>query len=433
MINLILFSILFNLGLQDFESHISSKDLYESKIPAPTDLSLPGDTCLNVKGIISNCQTLWIKVNIHLYVNDQCEGKLAMSSGVTYDTNLENAYSIAEDIINKSNLFAENISDNKPFQNESIKLPPVAQCYPMRFLLKDVHVHCDNQRLTDKHNWNNQVVNQNDEINVFVTKITNGPNGWTNFKGDYLVSNGLTGAIIPHEVLHIGNVHHTWEEYGIYQLEDTWQNNVDWDHDCNPDTPNFKGAINCWSTADSSKCPMISCPLNIKHPCCDWGHQTSNLMSGSAWAENGTYATVTHDQIERALTTFNQLFCQKIAAIDPECPPSSSVIGILPAENLQDDTSYSINFEASMNEVEYKYEFFLDGLDEQKLVYSCNWKNGKAKSYCVNLKSKWYAKPGNYEDGFKAGYTYNVKLLTKDACGNIAESTKSFTLPPLKD
>ena len=49
--------------------------------------------------------------------------------------------------------------------------------------------------------------------------VVNTGNEDANFTGNFLVTNGLTGAIIPHEILHIGNVHHTHEEYGLFESE----------------------------------------------------------------------------------------------------------------------------------------------------------------------------------------------------------------------
>ena len=107
--------------------------------------------CLDVEDIVYNCTPVWIAVNVHVFLDDNCEGNIAISDGAfcqDCDLTAENVDVIIEDFIHRANQFAENISDNIPWTSELIAVgqdptTATAQCFPYRLLLKGIHVHCN--------------------------------------------------------------------------------------------------------------------------------------------------------------------------------------------------------------------------------------------------------------------------------------------------
>ncbi len=433
-------------------------DLHNDIMPS-SQISSSSDSetqigCFDVEKVISDCDLIWVRVNVHFFLDDNCEGDIAawdklwcIQNNPPYlpgcDFSAGNVHNIAEMLINRSNEFAENMSDNSLFYNETVKLglepssssPP--QCMPIRFLLDGVHIHCDkkSQLITAYNLFYSNQINPGGSVNIFVTQTgtINGanPGGFTNYGENAMVNASLTwGApsTIIHEFAHMYDVRHPWEEVGQFECSDTFDPRWSWDHDCNPNTPEIESET-CWD-ANPRHDGKNACDNPIfctDHPCCDWDIQTTNIMAYSGWASNGDYATMSTQQLRILLTKLNK-DCKKVVTVDPDCPPPSANIVIPPLEGKGSDCDFCINFGASMNETEYQISFeqMVNGVGIP--FRSTGWVSRPAGQYCISLRSlKGY---GDFLDGgFKKGGKYKITLSIKNDCGEVSNKTVEITLP----
>jgi hypothetical protein len=403
--------------------------------------------CFDIRAIVDDCKKVWLGVNVHVFLDNNCEGEIAINDRqycINCDLTSDNIQAVLEDIINRANAFAENISDNIPWGNELIAIGQqpgsgVAQCFPIRLVLKGVHVHCNSalQQIASGTNLLSSLgVNPTSEINIFITGIS-GAGGYTNYWSNAIYTSALTwggAATLWHEVAHTADVHHPWEEGVLTNLTDTWDPSYSWDDDCNPSTPPVI-KYSCWDDHPkypdgTNICPIDRCG-NV-HPCCGWGHQTTNFMAYSAWGVNGDVATFSKQQLILMLNTINEKFCNKVVAIDPECAPPSAVIYLPPLEGTGNDCSYCFQLGGSMNEDSYNVTFTEIQNGSSVQILNTGWINTAATSYCINLAP---IKSGSNQlnGGFKAGHTYSIKLKVKNACGIESEQSRTFTLPGVKN
>jgi hypothetical protein len=73
---------------------------------SPDYPSTATEPCFNIDSVQANCVPIYINVNVHFFLDDNCEGKLATAPYVTANLNPTNAFNIAEQLIQKSNLFS---------------------------------------------------------------------------------------------------------------------------------------------------------------------------------------------------------------------------------------------------------------------------------------------------------------------------------------
>lgn len=400
---------------------------------------VPEAACFDPEDVFDQCQQVWVRVNIHFFLNDDCEGNLAMGPCDSCNLAPENAAALAEDLIQRANMFATNMSDNHPFPNEltytGTTQPYTPPCFPVRFLLKGVHIHCntDLQQISGgnlKHLW----VNPESEINIMITDIANSPfgnpTGYASYYGDYIVSEATDWAgpsVLLHEMAHIAGVRHPWDESGNTNLSDTWNPNWAWDHDCNPATfPVVDEA--CWNNEPTfngeSACNGSFC---TDHPCCDWSMQTTNIMAYSGWAANATYATISPGQVGVMLHNLSTILCDKIEHIGNDCPPPSAVVTTIP-EKSDDVCKICFDFSASMNESAYQLSFYDVSFPDNVPVQTTGWMNGEAGKYCIHLKT---LKSGSEQlsGGLVSGKTYRATLSLRNDCGAEDEVSVSFSIP----
>jgi len=399
----------------------------------------PESACFDPDDVFDQCQKVWVRVNIHFFLDDNCEGDLAM--GPCDDCNLasDNAAALAEDLIYRANAFADNMSDNHPFPNELAYTGPsepyTPPCFPIRFLLKGVHIHCksDLQQISGG-NLNHLWVNPDSEINIMLTDIANSPfgnpTGYATYYGNYMVSEAIDWAgpsVLLHEMCHIAGVRHPWDESGNTNLPDTWNPVWEWDHDCNPSTfPIVDEA--CWSDEPTfngeSACDGNFC---IDHPCCGWSMQTTNIMAYSGWAANAQYATISPGQVRWMLKNLSTLLCHKIEYVGGDCPPPSAIVTSIP-ESSKDDCKICFDFRASMNESAYSLTLN-NALDPFGVpVQATGWIQETAGIHCIHLKTM---KNGSNSmlGGLIRGNSYTARLMVRNDCGIEDGVTVSFAIP----
>ncbi|HMQ62414.1 MAG TPA: hypothetical protein PKE06_17180, partial [Flavilitoribacter sp.] len=98
------------------------------------------DHCFTVQTIFDNCTKIWLRVNIHFFLDDNCEGTLDPLGIETISP--EQAYEVAESLINSAN---DRLENNREQWNQAPwGVPPdqTRYCVPFRYLLSGVYVHC---------------------------------------------------------------------------------------------------------------------------------------------------------------------------------------------------------------------------------------------------------------------------------------------------
>ena len=402
--------------------------------------------CLNVNDVIENCPRIWVAVNMHFFFDQNCEGEFSGETAWCHqykpdyypgcDFTAPNVHRIARTLIERTNAFADNMSDNVPWPNEQkhIGREPgtvKAQCFPIRFLLKDVYVHCAKTTDSRMSFFKNLERNETRELNIFVKNIPDSmstSNGYTNYEANEIITEGVNWdgpAIIIHEFGHTNNVVHPWEEYGKAQVADTWDPSWEWDDDCNPKTP-AKRKNTCWDdqpkvtrgTEKISVCPPPDC--TNQHPCCGWELQTTNIMAYSGWASNGDYATISTGQLTVLINTLSRKFCNKIVSIAAPCDPPSAILYVPPKLSSDDLGYYMFEPGASMNCHEHRLSLYRMNGEKPALIDQSAWAPGTPATFYAEKKGKITYVPGLW---------YKLTLEVRNKCGDTASRSVMFEIP----
>lgn len=124
--------------------------MYECGMEEPTSPPVP-DTqknhCFEVDLIQETCTKVWVRINVHFFLDDNCGGTLDPLG--LEDIPIEDAYKVAEEWVESAN---EQLGDLYPqwiqiplwhsMWNDPANVKP-AQCNPIRYALSGVYIHCD--------------------------------------------------------------------------------------------------------------------------------------------------------------------------------------------------------------------------------------------------------------------------------------------------
>ncbi len=406
-------------------------DIVPSAFVSPEYPTTASDHCFDIEFVQDNCIPVYINVNVHFFLDDNCQGNIATAPGVTGNLNPTNAFEIAEQMINDANAFFEGMSSNSQNLNYQWNTQAhgatatEAQCIPIRYVLSGTRIHCksSSQDISGVGEVSSLFANGGSEINVFVGNIPGTANGFSNFNVNWLVSENFGPAVFNHEIGHALNLNHTFSDGGD-GCDDTWDYNWSWDSDCNG-TSNASGT-NCWSSEVNIN-GLNACNLEnfcVAHPCCEWSAQNNNLMAYSAWAGNPDYSALTPCQITTMLTNLAEYKCDFIEV--GGCPPPSAFVGTVPqpANSTKCQTCFYLN--GSFNESGYEMDILRP--NGTKIVSTGEVFN-EAGKFCISTK---YTKTGTpyYPNGFQAGQEYTIKLNVFNECGDEDQTEFKFILPP---
>ena len=361
-IYLLLFSLITSLpAIAQFNCELSA----EMESSFPDEIPTPLDRCFDISDLIDNCTPVFIRVNIHFFLDDDCDGNLAAAPSVTENLLPNNAFALAEDLVDYANEFFENMSANTldlNYQwNSAAHNATVTsnQCIPIRYVLAGVYIHCssDDQDVTLSESFddfNSFAINPLTEVNVFVSDFTSGNgNGFADPIANEACVENFTPGLFNHELGHVFSLKHPFD---VDPCDDTWSDRWVWDRDCNGSFETE--GKSCWD--EHPKYPSNSqtdaCDLNIfckAHPCCDWNNVSNNLMTYSAYGYNGDYSAITPCQLNMMITDISDLMCDYVAAIDPDCPPLAANIGVIPTSTEDMDCPACFYLNASDNENKY--------------------------------------------------------------------------------
>jgi len=385
---------------------------------------------------LDNCEIFYIKTNVHFFLDDNCEGDLAYIPGATINLSPENAFNLAEQMINDANHFYDEVNERENAQwNQDFHGLPITdhQCIPVRYVLCGVQVHCDTDAQDIPNLSDNRITpyftNEDSEINVFVTNLSfQEVSGFARLGRNLIAVETIGPGLFNHEAGHAFNLRHTQRIAGD-GCDDTW--GLQWMWDWNGDGNSDATGTACWSNSPTFQ-GQDACDTDIfneEHPCCFWGNQSNNVMTASSsWGPNYQYAAMTTCQMGRILDNINQRKCDFLVEGNGTCPPIKAVIGTLPnTENNQTtDCPACFYLTASDNEDQYEVEI----LNEfgNVLIYT-GIIEGTAGKYCINPRIQTSTKKPVWPNGLAAGQTYTIKLTVHNDCNDSHAQLLSFTLP----
>jgi len=142
------------------------------------------DFCFDIDWVQENCIPVYINVNFHFFLDDNCEGNLAAAGYVNENLEAANAFNLAENLIIKANNAFENMGENSQW-NQAVNnaTETDAQCIPIRYVINGIYVHCDLNAQTTALGWskfNSYEVDGSTTMNIYVSDIIGGTNGFAN-------------------------------------------------------------------------------------------------------------------------------------------------------------------------------------------------------------------------------------------------------------
>ena len=404
--------------------------------------------CFDVAPIFENCTKVWIRVNLHFFLDDNCEGSIDPIG--TEPIEAEQAFAIAEDMVDRANLALENnfIQWNQDTA-WGIFSPKPQQCVPFRYLLDGVHIHCNTEAMNHSGTLptffrDHYGINLDSIYNGFIVELPGSNTGHAiGQPGNVFTTEHFSTGTFNHEMGHLLSLEHSWWNDG---LEDTPPIHFRYDFNCDGDYFDYwEGVGNeywatrqCWSllteptaldydgdgTIDYQDLCDMPAPCEA-YPCCDWNYMNNNIMCYSSYTE--CCAAYTEEQIIRALETLStEEYCPYVVDITSDCPPPMANIGVLPYESTTNDCAYCLYLSASMNESHHILEFF-DA--SGSLFHSTGWQEREATKYCIVKTQKNTAV---YNNGFLAGQRYTARLIVENHCGDQSIEEFEFYLPDLE-
>lgn len=423
---------IFNFGILTIlliihNQNINAQNSECSLLTDPVQALAADEPCFNADSIFENCIPIYIKVNFHFFVNDDCSGDVSLPLDPTI-VKQEDAAGWAGYIIYRANEdLANNMAQlNASGYNTSSSSP---HCNPIRFVISGLYFHCDNADKFDGYSLtylsSKYAINSNSELNVFMASFNHTSTSGAAFQGGSISSiNRFDWQVLNHELVHNLSLGHSFDPDGC---DDTPKLTFDYDRNCdgqisaNPVDKEKEQTCFGLEPSNSINCnPPSPCPI---YHCCDQGWINNNIMS-----YNSPNTAWTNCQILKALEHISNLKCEYIAQIGGNCPPLSAIITRQPKDIVKTKhCTYCFDLGASMGYNQYKIEIY-DNIhpSSPSLIHTTNWLSGLAKKYCISGPLL-----GNWQDGMLPDHPYLIKLVVKNDC---SETDKSYPfILPVRD
>ncbi len=389
--------------------------------------------CFDVDEVLEKCIPVYIKINLHFFVDESCHGKVQQMN-----KNQDQIYKIAEEMIEAAN---HSYAHNEAQWQVS---NPVVPCVPIRLVLKGIYTHCKSNAIGIYNTipLNQEFgVNPNSEFNFYIAATSpDGASGigYHNSRcGSATAFNKDTWWTIGnfvHELGHMLTLKHSFELFD--GCSDTPVITYEWDKNCDgvieyaADPKLNEVNLTCWNKLVSGTKPgdpsYSDINANGVHdcdevfpctecPCCKPEFHDNNVMSYSA-----AKSALTTCQVRRMLKDLSGFNCSIIEKIG-DCPPTSAFITQTPEVRFnQSDCSECLILEASVNEKQYELKIFEMTHGTPVLVYQSGLKTGAAINFCYRTGAAFKGMP-NY---LKPDTEYLAQLMTKNEC---SDSEYSYT------
>lgn len=408
-----------------------------SEIPEP-DNSPDPHACDFGTYDINNCGLIYIAVNFHFFVNDDCSGNVGAAPGLNLTQG--EAFQEAESILKRANNYNERIGQNMQYNQAFWGAPVTApQCVPIRYVTNEIFIYCDSSRKQNPGGasapWANST-SYPGAINTAVADIffSSQPSvtGYTNIGARYVVVENFEGQNFHHEVGHTGTLQHTNAANEF--CDDTPR--IDWEYDFNNDSIFERNSFNnpCFDSApfvtvnnvDYDQCNPDGTVVINRSPCCDMENRDNNTMvAGALAAQQSSRAAMTPCQVGTLVTNYFTTKCDMVRAVEPACPPASAFIGVLPSVDFSQDCDFTLYFEASMEDKEYRLTYELLEGNSYSRLFRTDWASGPAtnRHYGVGRNRG----QNGIDQTLLSNADYRITLETKNNCGEAAEHSIIFT------
>lgn len=379
--------------------------------------------CFDLDSILDNDLIIYIKINIHYFVNDNCNG-LVQQTGFKQ----EEVYKKTKDMfkeLNKS--IANNEVQNGGSGNQAPKIP-------FRFVLSGVYFHCETGAVAEYQTveLNKKYgVNKDKEINFYIGHFPYGATG-IGYANDnsgaavaFDVNTWWTIGNFYHELGHIFNIRHSFSEDGC---DDTPRLVVSWDKNCNGKIDlGLSGKqkeenLTCWNViepgkqkgdpdySDGNENNVHDCDEVLPctpSPCCDKNNVDNNVMSYSA-----NKSAITDCQLMIMLNYINNKRCSLVYKIGA-CMPTVAFVDQLPEDKVdQSRCRECLRFEGSWAVEEYEFKIYEKSGPQKVLIYQSNHQFGEALNFCYKIDPKY---PGT-DLLLNPNTDYEVVLNTYNDC-----------------
>lgn len=380
-------------------------------------------TCFDVQDIIENCTPIYLRLNVHYFVDDNCDGEVQQEL-----FQQEEVYKNTERMIQ---LLNNEIKHNQKQVQSNLTNAP---CLPFRFVLTGVYTHCKSQAEGEYNiiNLNREFgVDRSNTINFYVAHSPFGASGigysWEHTGGAVRFNPEIWWTIgnLYHELGHIFGLGHT---FNSDDCDDTPRMTFAWDKNCNgiiewnPDKNMNEQNITCWGQLfpgtqpgepgyyDGNFNQIGDCdeaPPCSPSPCCKSENIDNNVMSYSS-----NKSAITPCQLAKILNFINNNKCDLIEKIGG-CPPTKAFINQLPRDkaDLYRCTECLI-MEGSWDEESFELKIFEERNDAKILVYDSGNRIGIAGRFCYKTSNLY---PG-YEYLLKPNTEYIAELKTFNEC-----------------
>lgn len=394
-----------------------------------------GAGCFDVDEVMALCTPIYLRINVHYFVPDNCEGQIQQTGFQQAEV-----YAKTEKMIQ---LLNNEIKHNQPQRKIEHVDPP---CLPFRFVLTGVYVHCESNAVAEFSTIElNQRygVNQNGAINFYVAGFPQGATG----VGYNYEKTGSASSFDPniwwtlgnlyHELGHIFGLGHSFAQNDF--CDDTAPLVFTWDKNCNgiidvvPQNPKLtERGIMCWNVLKKGTKPgepgyadencngvndceeVLPC---VESPCCQEQNVDNNVMSYSA-AKNA----ITKCQLKIMLNNINSLKCDVIEKIGG-CPPTKAFISKRPMDVANENQCHEcLDLSASWDETSYQLEIYELTPSGNQLVYHSGLKTEQAIKFCYKTNPSL---PGSGAL-LKPNTQYRAILFTYNECSN-SEMTYDFS------
>jgi len=406
--------------------------------------------CFVVNDVQNNCTKIWVKINIHFFVEDDCSGTINPTRPDLDTNTIRTAYQKADDLITWFNYKLEiNHQQWNQISLWGIDTVQPAQCFPIRYALSGVYVHCNSTaRNTSgthvEYFRDNFGVNVSSEFNAFFVEWIGNSGGEADaVPGKAFTAEDFSSGVFNHEFGHCAGLNHA------FLLDDGCNDTppiyFPVDFNCNGTyTDNFSPGLGKESTLRSCFRHIVEVtpmdydsngiidyanvcnppPGCLPEPCCLSIYQNNNVMAYSGYT--GSDGAFTACQINRMLNILSGTnYCPYIEQVGGECAPPMANIHVFPDESVSEDCSYCFQLAASMNEDEYKVEILTTS---NTLIYNHGWKAGQAWQFCISKSPKYST---SYMHGLQPNTNYKLRLTLKNACDTETIEEYTFRLPEL--
>lgn len=402
------------------------------------------DFCFDVDYVLNNCTPIYIRVVVHFFVDDNCQGPILIGDpwSILESYSVGEVYDIAEQLIDDANSFNEAIGRNTEWYGQLSAVSPEdhspQQCNPINFVLDDILIHCDSRYRTAS---TNTVVDGAPDIyaiegayNYFIFNSTanSGQASDIGRGSTASVAGTLSPSLFIHESGHSFGLSHTH----VFDdgCDDTWHPRYEWTGcDGSELIMNNDGCFNVLAQNHPDCDPEV---CDNPSPCCSWDNQSNNVMSYNAngdwpgeWRDDGTWksgANLTQCQIRKMLEEISRNSCDiVIGSVGQECPPVAATVSTFLAEVSDDCTQFCFELDASYNESFYEIDIVNEG---GLSLISTGFISRQAYDYCL---TSYQDKYGNvvWSHGFEGGEQYTFVLTVYNECGDTQEEEVDFVLP----